>query len=350
MPPTPETQTETLKTADQVALAAHDLLRQGQGQAITQRKIYEAIGNRGSMKTIQQALGEFWADLGTHLQQLEYLQGFPPEALSALLEAFARIRAQAEARARADFEAETQAANEAVEVAQAERTAALDALETAQSQINELKHQVDQLVEKRDGLQQQLESETDRRQALEGEIPAIREDAEARLQQAKQQQADLQETLAKEEARHQATETRLTALYDQERTARAEERTQAVKTQESLQGKLEDLNQTYLAAKQAGAQLASQLSQEVARQAGQVEQLEAAQQLLLTQLEKYRAELAQLTAAQAETATERRHGQARIRELEQAYTTLEKATQEKEEAIEALNAQLTKIQNHRESD
>ncbi|MEW8050283.1 MAG: DNA-binding protein, partial [Candidatus Thiodiazotropha sp.] len=100
---------EALKTADQVALAAHDLLRQGQGQAITQRKIYEAIGNRGSMKTIQQALGDFWADLGTHLQQLEYLQGFPPEVLSALLEAFAGIRAQAEARARADFETETQA-------------------------------------------------------------------------------------------------------------------------------------------------------------------------------------------------------------------------------------------------
>ena len=253
MHPVPETQTDTLKTADQVALAAHKLLRQGQGQAITQRKIYEAIGNRGSMKTIQQALGDFWADLGNHLQQLEYLQGFPPEALTPLLEAFAGIRTQAEAQSRSDYEAKTQAARTAIEQADTDRRAALETLDVAKSEIQTLKHQLEQLVEKRDALQQQLASEIDRRQTLEVQIPTLREETRVRLEQADSQTQRAQIALHKEEERHQATELRLTTLYDQERTARAEERTQALKAQERLQEKLETINKTYLAAKQVGA-------------------------------------------------------------------------------------------------
>lgn len=335
MPPTPETQTETLKTADQVALAAHDLLRQGQGQAITQRKIYEAIGNRGSMKTIQQALGDFWADLGTHLEQLEYLQGFPPEALSPLLEAFAGIRTQAEVQARSDYETETQAARMAIEHADTERRAALEALDTAKSEIQALKHQLEQLVEKRDVLQQQLASEIDRRQMLEAQIPILREETRVRLEQADSQTQRAQIALHKEEERHQATEHRLTTLYDQERTARAEERTQAVKMQARLQEKLEALNTTYLAAKQAGAERASELSQAVARQAGQVEQLQ-------TQLEKGQTEQAELAATLATEQTERRHDLARIHELEAACASLEKSAQQQAQTIEQLNQQLAK--------
>ncbi|MEW8492466.1 MAG: DNA-binding protein [Candidatus Thiodiazotropha taylori] len=333
MPPAPETQNEALKTADQVALAAHDLLRQGQGQAITQRKIYEAIGNRGSMKTIQQALGEFWADLGTHLQQLEYLQGFPPEALNPLLEAFAGIRAQAEAQARSDYEAEIQAARTAIETAETERSAALEALDAAKSEIQTLKHQLEQLIEKRDGLQQRLASETDRRQALEAQIPTLREDARVRLEQAENQTQRIQIALHKEEERHQATEHRLTTLYDQERTARVEEHTQAVKAQDRLQGKLEALNKIYLAAKQASTERASELSQEIARRVGQVEQLQ-------TQLEKGQGEQAELATTLVTEQTERRHDQVRIHELEQACATLEKTAEQQAQTIEQLNQQL----------
>ncbi|MEJ2621986.1 MAG: DNA-binding protein [Candidatus Thiodiazotropha sp.] len=337
-----ETKTNALKTADQVVLAAHELLRQGQGQAITQRKIYEAIGNRGSMKTIQQALAEFWADLGTHLQQLEYLQGFPPEALTPLLEAFTGIRAQAEAQARSNYEAETQAARTAIEKADSERSVALEALDAAKTEIQTLKHQVEQLVEKRDSLQQQLLSETDRRQALEAQIPTLREEARLRLDQAKSETQGIRNTLLKEEERHQATEVRLTTLYDQERTARAQERSEAEKTQQTLQRKLDDLNQTFLETKQAGVEIASQLSQEVARRSGQIEQLEARQQQLQNQLNTEQAERGELAATLATEQADRRHGQQRIEALEQVCAKLETECQQKSKVIQKLNRQIAK--------
>jgi chromosome segregation ATPase len=337
-----EAKTNALKTADQVALAAHELLRQGQGQAITQRKIYETIGNRGSMKTIQQALGDFWADLGTHLQQLEYLQGFPAEALTPLLEAFAGIRSQAEVQARAEYETETQAARAAIDKADSERSAALEALGVAKTEIQTLKHQVEQLVEKRDGLQQQLLSETDRRQALEAQIPTLREEAQLRLDQANNETQGVRNTLRKEEERHQATEVRLTILYDQERTARAQEHSEAEKAQQTLQRKLDDLNQSYLEAKQAGVEIASQLSQEVSRRSGQIEQLETLQQQLQNQLNSVQVERGELATTLATEQAERRHGQQRIEALEQVCAKLETECQQKSKAIQKLTRQIAK--------
>jgi chromosome segregation ATPase len=350
------TEDKALSTAQRVALAAHELLRNGQGQAITQRKIYEAIGNRGSMTTIQQALADWWTDLGEHLQQLEYLQGFPAEALTPLLEAFAGIREVAQIQARTEYETATREAQEAVATAQAERTATLEALASAKTQIQDLKHQVDQLVEKRDGLQRQLTSETDRRQAIEQQIPAIREDARVRIEQAEQQSEGLQAALSKEEARHQATETRLTTLYDQERTARAQAHTEAEKAQQALQGKLETLNQTYLQTKQEGAQLASQLRQEASRLSGQIEQMEITRQQLQTQLETCQAERTGLTTALAEAEADYRHDQERIRDLEKCcttlekrYATLEKTDQQKDKEILRLTRQLAQQPNKQES-
>jgi chromosome segregation ATPase len=339
---TQASENDTLSTAQRVALAAQELLRDGQGQAITQRKIYEAIGNRGSMTTIQQALADWWTDLGEHLQQLEYLQGFPPEALTPLLEAFAGIREVAQIQARTEYETATREAQEAVETAQAERSAALEALASAKAQIQDLKHQVDQLVEKRDGLQRQLTSETDRRQAIEQQIPAIREDARVRIEQAVQQLEGLQAALSKEEARHQATETRLTTLYDQERTARAQEQSQALHTQQALQEKLEALNQTYLEVKQEGAQRASQLSQEVSRLTGQLEQLEVSRQQLQARLETCQTECTGLTTALAEAEADRRHDQERIDELTARCATLEKTNQQKDKKMLKLTQQRNK--------
>jgi chromosome segregation protein len=342
-------ETESLSTAERVALAAHEKLRQGQGQSITQRSIYEAIGNRGSMTTIQQALADWWADLGEHLQQLEYLQGFPAEALTPLLEAFAGIREVAQAQARTEYETATREAHEAVKAAETERTAALETLSAAKEDIQTLRHQIDQLVEQRDGLQKQLTSETDRRQAIEQQIPAIREDAQARIKQAAQRIEALRTDLTKEETRHQATETRLTTLYDQERTALAQERTQAERAQQALQGKLEERNRTYLQAKQEGAQLASELRQEASRLSGQIEQLEASRQQLQAQLEACQTERAEMTAALAEAQADRRHDQALIREQKERCVTLEKIAKQKDKEILQLTKQVAQQRDNQES-
>lgn len=340
---------EALSTAERVAIAAQELLRSGQGQTITQRKIYEAIGNRGSMTTIQQALADWWIDLGEHLQQLEYLHGLPPEALSPLLEAFAGIREVAQAQAHTNYETATREAREAVVTAHTERTAALEALASVKTENLSLRHEIEQLVEKRDGLQQQLHTETDRRQAIEQQIPAIREDARVRIEQTEQQIKGLQAALAKEETRHQATESRLTALYDEERTARTQAHTQAEHAQQALQGKLDALNQTYLQAKQEAAQLAGQLREEAARLTGQVEQLKTAEAQLQAQLVAGQSERAELAASLAEAQADRRHDQARIRDLEQHCATLETVGEAKDQEILQLTAQVTELRDTQES-
>ncbi|MCU7829582.1 MAG: DNA-binding protein [Candidatus Thiodiazotropha sp. (ex Myrtea sp. 'scaly one' KF741663)] len=333
--------TDSKKSADTKALvfeAAEEMLIDGRGQAITQRAIYEAIGNRGSMTTIQQALAEWWAGLGDHFMEIEYLQGFPPEVLSPLQEAFAGIREVAQEKAYDDYSADVDKARVAIDAAKTEREVALEKLEIAQDEIISLRRQIDQLVEKRDILQQQLSSETDRRQAVEVQIPAIREDAQARIKQAEQQVRTLQRDLTREEERHQATETRLTTLYDQERTARAQERTHAEATQQTLQGKLEDLNQIYLVAKQEAANLSGRLTQ-----------AEATGQQLQAQLDSCQTKRADIASRLAEREADRRHDQARIRDLEQACATLETATQQKDKEIQQLTAQVAKLQDHKES-
>lgn len=325
------------------------MLRDGRGQEITQRAIYQAIGSRGSMTTIQQTLAQWWADLGDHLQAIEYLKGFPPEALAPLVEAFAVIRELATTKARDAFETERREAHEAVETAQAEKAAALEALAQARDERQTLKQEVEQLVERRDGLERQLRSETDRRQAVEQQIPAIREDARVRIEQAERQAVGLEAALAKEESRHQATETRLTALYDQERTARAQAHAEAERTEQALQGKVEVLNQTYLHAKQEAAQLASQLREEAARLTGQIEQLKNSEQQLQVQLGAGQSKRAELAASLAEAQADRRHDQARIRDLEQHCATLETACEAKDQEIHQLTAQVAKLHVTQES-
>ncbi|MET0076398.1 MAG: DNA-binding protein [Candidatus Thiodiazotropha lotti] len=341
--------TPTPSTPALIEQAAWSLLRDGRGQEITQRAIYQAIGSRGSMTTIQQTLAQWWAGLGDHLQALEYLKGFPPEALAPLVEAFAAIRELAASQARDEFEAERRESQEKVETAQTEKTAALEALAMAQAERQGLRQEVEQLVERRDGLERQLRSETDRRQAVEQQIPAIREDARVRIEQAERRAEGLEAALAKEESRHQATETRLTTLYDQERTARAQAHAQAEQVQKTLQGKFEALNETYLQAKQEGVQLAAQLREEVARLTGQIEQLKTAEAQLQAQLGAGQSERAELAASLAEAQADRRHDQARIRDLEQRCATLESACEAKDQEIHQLTAQVAKLHDTQES-
>ncbi len=340
---------QTQSTAARIEQAAWSLLRDGRGQEITQRAIYQAIGSRGSMTTIQQALAQWWSGLGDHLQALEYLQGFPPEALMPLVEAFGAIRELATTQARGEYETERREALAAVETAQTEQAAALEALARAQQERQALRQEVDQLVERRDGLEQQLRSETDRRQAVEQQIPAIREDARVRIEQAERRAEGLQEALGKEEARHQATETRLTALYDQERTARAQEHTQAENARQALQGKLDDLNQTYLQARESAAALAAQLSQEVSRLHGQLEQLEAERQQWRDTQERLQTEGLRTHEALTQAETELRLTQARIRELEQTCAKLETTCASKDQEILRLTQQAVKQRDKKES-
>ncbi|MET0026456.1 MAG: DNA-binding protein [Candidatus Thiodiazotropha sp.] len=318
----------SLSTAEQVAQAAHQMLRAGQGQAISQRAILEAIGNRGSMTTIHQALTQWWQDLGDHLEQLEYLQGFPPEALSPLLEAFAVIRAQAEAQARAEYETATQSAREEVAAAQAERIAAQEALAQAREQIQILQHEIDQRVGERDKLTAQLRSETDRRQAIEQQIPAIREDARARIEAAVQRSEALQAELAQEVARHQATETRLTQLYDQERQARLKSEHQAETERQVLNRKLSKRNEAYLQAKQAGAELAAQippLTERIDLLTSESEQRREAQDRLQAELTQARESLTQLHTERTLTQTQNQEWRERCDKLEQQLA--QKATE-----------------------
>lgn len=341
--------TPTPSTPELIEQAAWSLLRDGRGQEITQRAIYQAIGSRGSMTTIQQTLAQWWADLGDHLQALEYLKGFPPEALAPLVEAFAAIRELAVTQARDEYETARREAQATVETTQTEKAAALEALARAQAERQALRQEVEQLVERRDGLERQLRSETDRRQAVEQQIPAIREDARVRIEQAERRAEGLEADLAKEEARHQATETRLTALYDQERTARAQAHAEAERAHRALQGKLEALNQTYLQAKQAGAQLAGQLREEAARLTGRIEQLKTAEAQLQAQLAAGQSERAELAAALAEAQADRRHDQARIRDLEKHCATLETAGEAKDQEILQLTQQVAKWRDPQES-
>ncbi|MGD8909437.1 MAG: hypothetical protein PVI92_08805 [Chromatiales bacterium] len=108
-------------------------------------------------------------------------QEFPAEALSPLLDAFTGFREVTRAQAKPDYEEATRKALEAIEAAETERTAVQDTLEMAKDELQAIRRQVDQLVERRDGLERQLRSDTDRRQAVEQQVPAIREDAQARI-------------------------------------------------------------------------------------------------------------------------------------------------------------------------
>jgi chromosome segregation ATPase len=119
------------------------------------------------MTTIQRALKEWWFKIGDHLEALEYLQGFPPEVLSPLLQVFEQIRTVAHEQAYAEYEEAVDEAREAIDSANAERETAQQTLEIAQDEIKSLHRQVDQLVERGDGLERQVHSETDRRQAIQ---------------------------------------------------------------------------------------------------------------------------------------------------------------------------------------
>jgi len=210
-------------------------------------------------------------------------------------------------------------------------TAELEALAQIQDKRQALRQEVEQPVERRDGLERQLRSETDRRQAVEQQIPAIREDARVRIEQAERRGEGLEVALAKEVNRHQATEIHLSALYEQERAAQAH--SEAERSQRALQGKLEDLNQTYPQARQASARLAAQLREEAARLTGQIDQLKNAEAQLQAQLVAGQSERAELAASLAVAQADRRHNQVRIRDLEQRCATLESTCEAKDQEI-----------------
>jgi chromosome segregation protein len=311
---------QSLSTAEQVAQAAHQMLRAGQGQAISQRAILEAIGNRGSMKTIHQALTQWWQDLGEHLEQLEYLQGFPPEALNPLLEAFAAIRETAQVQARGEFEAARKEALTAMEIAQAERIAAQEALAQAREQIQTLQHEIDQRVAERDQLATQLRSETDRRRAIEEQIPAIRDDAQSRIQAAEQRTEALQAELAQEVTRHRATETRLTQLYDQERQARLKSEQQAETERQALNRRISEKDEVYLQAKQTSAELAAQippLTGRIELLTSECEQRRETQERLQAELTQAHETLTQLHTERTLTQTQNQEWRERCDKLEQ---------------------------------
>jgi septal ring factor EnvC (AmiA/AmiB activator) len=104
-----------------------------------------------------------------------------------------------------------------------------------------------------------------------------------------------------------------------------------------------------LQAKQASAQLASQLREEAARLTGQIDQLRTAEAQLQAQLAAGQSERAELAASLAEAQADRRHDQARIQDLEQRCATLETAGVAKDREILQLTQQVAEQHVSKES-
>ncbi len=291
--------------------AAYQMLREGHGSDISQRTIYERIGNYGSMKTINNGLAEWYQEAGNYLCKLEYMDGLST-LVAPLAEAFDTIRQAAEVTAKKEHEAATQDAEAKIKAAEEARDATLEAKVVADTKATALQHQVEQLIEKVDGLNRQWQSEKDRREATEKQITDIRRDAQDRIDQANQRSQELETSLTKEEGRHQATEERLTALYDQERVGCKSDKADADTTITELRRKCDDLAHTLHNVESEKAKLSGRLD----HSQGEIQRLEAAGVDLNARIANMLAEMANVKARHDQDRAKLDQAEARLRQLQ----------------------------------
>ncbi len=291
--------------------AAYQMLREGHGSDISQRTIYERIGNYGSMKTINNGLAEWYQEAGNYLCKLEYMDGLST-LVAPLAEAFDTIRQAAEATAQKEYEAAIQNAETTIKAAEAVRDATLETKAVVDTKVAALQHQVEQLVERSDGLNRQWQSEKDRREATEKQITDIRHDAQERIDQANQRRQELETSLTKEEGRHQATEERLTALYDQERVGRRSDKAEAGTTISELRRKCDDLAQTLHNVESEKAKLSGRLD----HSQGEIQRLQVAGVDLNARIANMLAEMTNMKAHHDQDREKLDQAEARLRRLQ----------------------------------
>lgn len=298
---------EKLSTRERVFEAATAMARAGLGKKISVRNIRERIGY-GSMRDINDALDDWWPELGRGLVREELVAGMSATANELFSRGIEAVMDWARDQARQELELYRLEAEDRVAVAHQARDAAQEAKELVETANRDLKHQVEQLVARCDALGQQIEQERARHRAAEKESSGQRLRAEELLSQARAdlaaksaEIAGLHQQLAREVEVREDTERRLTALYDQERTARQKERGEADKAMAGLRENQDRLAQRLQDAELAKAQLSGRLEQTQ----DEVRSLQAARDTLTDKYSDTRAALAAAEASRDGTVKER---------------------------------------------
>lgn len=207
------------ETAERVRQAADELLLAGRARDISVRTIYQRI-QYGSQTTINNALAQWWAELGQRVREHEQLPGLPEPLQAQVVALLTTIQREAQALAHQQWLEHERQANLRVEEATASREAAEQAQQRSAAEVESLRQRLESLTERTRSLEGDLGAERARLQAAEHHLDAARAESERVRTDAASRVAQLEQQQGLERERLHALESRLIAQLDEHKTAR----------------------------------------------------------------------------------------------------------------------------------
>lgn len=208
------------ETAERVRQAADELLLAGRARDISVRTIYQRI-QYGSQTTINNALAQWWAELGQRVREHEQLPGLPEPLQAQVVTLLTTIQREAQALAGQQWFEHERQANGRVEAAVAQVEVTEEARQRAAVEVESLRHRLESVTERARSMEADLGAERARLQAAEHHLEAARAESERVRADAASRVAQLEQQQGLERERFHALESRLIAQLDEHKTARA---------------------------------------------------------------------------------------------------------------------------------
>lgn len=260
------------ETAERVRQAADELLLAGRARDISVRTIYQRI-QYGSQTTINNALAQWWAELGQRVREHEQLPGLPEHLQGQVVTLLTTIQQEAQALAHQQWQAHERQANEKMEEATTQREAAEQAQRRSAAEIETLRHRLESLTERARSLEADLGAERARLQAAEYHLQEARAESERVRADAASRVAQLEQQQGLERERFHALESRLIAQLDEHKTARAKLEQQKSEADQAWRATERELMTRIHTQEQTRVRLEQQLAQEQQRNEGLAAQI-----------------------------------------------------------------------------